>query len=405
MPERWAWVEVDLAAVEANVRWLREVSAPAEVWAVVKADAYGHGAVPVARAALDAGAAGLAVALVDEGVELREAGVGARILVLSEPPEPWMPVAVAHRLEPFVYTPAGIAAAARAATAAAPVGVHLKLDTGMHRVGARPDRAVALARQILAEPSLRLAAVATHLAVADDAGHPGTTAQLGRFDAAMSELRAAGIVPPAVHVANSAGAIGHPAARHSLVRAGIAVYGIAPAPSLAALTSPLRPALSLKARVSFVQEVAAGEGVSYGLRHTFGASTTVATLPLGYADGVARRLFETGGEVLLGGRRCPIVGVVTMDQLMVDAGALAEAGGPPVHVGDEAVLIGAQGAEKITVTEWAERLGTIGYEIVCGLSPRLPRRYLNAGPPVPQPGEAPRRGQAPRPGEAPGPGR
>lgn len=395
MPERWAWVEVDLAAVEANVRWLRKVSAPAEVWAVVKANAYGHGAVPVARAALDAGASGLAVALVEEGVELREAGIEARILVLSEPPEPWMPVAVAHRLEPFVYTPAGITAAANASRApAAPLSVHLKLDTGMHRVGARPQQAVALAQQILGQPSLRLAAVATHLAVADDADHPGTAAQLDRFDAALSELHVAGIDPPAIHVANSAGAIGHPAARHSLVRVGIAVYGIAPAPSLAALTSPLRPALSLRARVSFVQQVAAGEGVSYGLRHTFGAATTVVTLPLGYADGVARRLFETGGEVLLGGRRCPIVGVVTMDQLMVDAGPVMNAGGKPVEVGDEAVLIGAQGSEEIKASEWAERLGTIGYEIVCDLSPRLPRRYLHAG-----------RGPERRLGEAAQPGR
>jgi alanine racemase len=382
MPERWAWVEVDLAAVRANVRWLRQVSAPAAVWAVVKANGYGHGAVTVARAALDAGAAGLAVALVEEGVELREAGLQAPILVLSEPPAPWMPVAVAHRLELIVYSPAGIAAAAEAAAAVAatpghePLAVHLKLDTGMRRVGAHPRDAVALAKQILDQPSLRLAAVATHLAVADDTSHPATPAQLASFAEALAALRDAGIDPPAVHAANSAGAIAHPAARYTLVRAGIAMYGLSPAPRMAELTAPLRPALSLKAKVSFVKHVAGGEQVSYGLRHTFTTGTTVATLPLGYADGVPRRLFQTGGQVLLGGQRCPIVGVVTMDQLMVDAGP-AEALGPPVEVGDEAVLIGSQGGEEVSATEWAERLGTIGYEIVCGLSGRLPRRHLH----------------------------
>ena len=235
MPERWAWVEVDLAAIRANVRWLRQVSAPAEVWAVVKANGYGHGAVPVARAALDAGAAGLAVALVEEGVELREAGLQAPILVLSEPPAPWMPVAVAHRLAAHRVHPGRDrrrgGGGRRAPDAGEPLAVHLKLDTGMRRVGARPRDAVALAKRILDQPSLRLAAVATHLAVADDPSHPATPAQLASFAEALAALRDAGIDPPAVHAANSAGAIAHPAARYTLVRAGIAMYGISPAPS------------------------------------------------------------------------------------------------------------------------------------------------------------------------------
>ena len=380
-PERWAWVEVDLDSVRANVRWLRQVAAPAEIWAVVKANGYGHGAVMVARAALDAGVAGLAVALVDEGVELRDAGIEhAPVLVLAEPPPEWMPVAAAHRLQLMVYSAAGIDAAARAADAVggAPLPLHLKIDTGMHRVGARPDDAVALAQRILARPSLRLAAVATHLAVADELDHPATPAQLASFEAVLAQLAGAGIQVPATHVANSAGAIAHDRARRTFARMGISIYGIPPSPALAltGATRGLRPALSVKARVSFVKPVDAGDQVSYGLRHTFGAPTTVATLPLGYADGVPRRLFETGGEVLLAGRRCPIVGVVTMDQLMVDAGPAERARGR-VQVGDEAVLLGEQGGDRITADEWAGRLGTIGYEIVCGLSTRLPRRYAH----------------------------
>ncbi len=370
--ERWAWAEVDLDAVAANVAWLREVARPAAVWAVVKADGYGHGAVPVARAALGAGAAGLCVALAQEGAELRAHGLRGPVLLLSEPPPELFPLVVAEQFEPMLYTASGIAAGAEAARAAGgrPLSVHLKVDTGMHRVGASPSDALARARQIVEQPGLRLAGVATHLAVADEPDHPATARQLACLDAVLAELHRHGIDPPVVHAANSAAAIGRPAARRSLVRAGIAVYGIPPSVAMAEAAAPLRPAMTLRARVSHVQHVRAGEGVSYGLRHVLSRDTTVATLPIGYADGVPRRLFGTGGEVLIGGRRHPIVGVVTMDQLMVDCGPRAE-----VRVGDEAVLIGTQGGETITATEWAERLGTIAYEVVCGIGARVPRRY------------------------------
>ncbi|MCU1399955.1 MAG: alr [Acidimicrobiales bacterium] len=375
---RWAWAEVDLAAIAHNIEVVRRTlvsdgTTPAAVWAVVKADGYGHGAVSVARAALDAGAVGLCVALTQEGVALRDAGVSAPILVLSEQPAEDAAAIVAHALIPTVYTPAGITALDGAARGgAARVGVHLKVDTGMHRAGAQPAEAVAAADAIAGSAGLHLAGVFTHLAVADEPGAPSNTLQLDRFDEVLAALRAAGHEPPVVHAANSAATLTLPAARRDLVRLGIAMYGIEPGPEISRVCGELRPALSLHARVSLVKTVSAGEGVSYGLRHVFEREAVVATVPIGYADGVPRRLFGNGGEVLLHGRRVPIVGVVTMDQLMIDCGDLQ------VAVGDEVVLIGAQrgsaGSDAITAEEWAARLGTIGYEVVCGISKRIDRR-------------------------------
>ncbi len=369
-PIRPSRVEVDLDAIAANVRTLRARAAPTPVWAVVKADGYGHGAVAVARAALAAGAAGLAVALVEEARVLRAAGIDARVLLLSEPPVTAARAVVDAGLEPTAYSSEMVAALdAAAAGSAEPLPVHLKVDTGMHRVGCAPEEVVDLAAAVDRAPGLRLASVWTHLAVADEPDRPDTAAQLARFDAAVAAVEAAGIAVPERHAANSAGTIAHPGARHDLVRAGIAVYGIAPSPALAGAV-PLRPALRLVSAVSHVKQVAAGEGVSYGLRWAPEETTTVATVPLGYADGVRRRLGGLGAEVLIGGRRCPIAGTVTMDQITVDCGP-----GATVARGDEVVLIGRQGAEEVTAEEWAERLGTIGYEITCGLGPRLPRTY------------------------------
>jgi alanine racemase len=350
-------------------------AAPAAVWAVVKANGYGHGAVPVAGAALEAGAEGLCVALVEEADELRRAGIDAPILVLAEPPPHQLGEIARTGARAVVYTARaidGLNAVARAASTT--IAVHLKLDTGMHRVGAPAADAVALARRIAEQPGLVLEGLMTHLAVADEPDDPYTDGQLDAFAAALAALRAEGIDPPLVHAANSAAALAHPRSRHSLVRAGIATYGIVPGPGVAALGRDLRPAMALRARVSFVKRVGAGERISYGLRHRFAADTTVATVPLGYADGVPRRLSSTGGVVLVGGRRRPIVGVVTMDQLMVDCGD------DPVTAGDDVVLIGAQGAEEITAEEWATRLGTITYEVTCGISARVPRTVVDGRP-------------------------
>lgn len=372
MVSRWAWAEVSVAAIEHNVRMLSATVAPAQVWVAVKADGYGHGASLVARAAQAAGAQGFCVALVQEGVALRTAGIAGPILVLSEQPPEALGAAVEHRLAMTVYSAAQIAQLAACGAVEHPV--HLKIDTGMRRVGVAEADAVALADMIAASPAVSLAGVFTHLAVADEPDNPFTDEQLDRFDAAVAALEAAGHRPPLVHAANSAGALAHPRARYDMVRLGIGVYGIASAPSVDDVFSALQPALSLHARVSHVKRVAAGERISYGLRHTFERDATVATIPIGYADGVPRRLYAVGGSVLIGGQRRPIVGVVTMDQLMVDCGD------DLVQRGDEAVLIGTQGAHTITAADWATALDTIAYEIVCGISPRIERRPVRENP-------------------------
>jgi alanine racemase len=374
---RWAWAEIDHDAIRHNVEVLRRAVAPSAVWAVVKADGYGHGAIGVARSALEAGAEGLCVALIDEGAELRRAGVDAPILLLSEQPRADVARIAEHRLTPTVYTRPYVEALAALDLAAFDLDrldVHLKVDTGMGRVGVAPGDAPALAEIVRQHaPRLRLAGVATHLASADEITDPATPQQLATFESVLATLPPAPVETPLLHAANSAGALAHPLSRYSFVRAGIAIYGISPGHGVDHLCRELRPAMSLRARVSYLKRVEAGTRISYGLRHTFSRPTTVATVPIGYADGVPRRLFETGGEVLVGGRRCAIVGVVTMDQLMADVGD------DPVAIGDEVVLIGAQGDERIAAEEWADRLGTIGYEIVCGVSRRIaraPRRSI-----------------------------
>lgn len=370
-PLRPVWGEVDLAAVRANTRALLDLAAPAALLAVVKADAYGHGAVPVARAALDAGASWLGVALVEEGVALRDAGIDAPVLVLSEPAPAAAPTVVAHRLTTVVYTATGIEALAKAVAESggeAPLPVHLKVDTGMHRVGCSPDDALPLVGAIDARPELALGGVCTHFAVADDPDDPYTARQLERFDAFLVALSASGRPRPIVHAANSAALLAHPSSCYDLVRCGIALYGVPPAPGLAGRVA-LAPALSLRARVSHVKTLPAGERLSYGLRYELSRDSRIATVPVGYADGVPRNLALAGGQALIRGRRHPIAGSVTMDQLMVDVGE-AEA-----EVGDEVVLLGRQGDEVITADEWAERLGTIAYEVVTGIGPRVPRRY------------------------------
>ena len=374
---RWAWAEIDLGAIDHNIGVLRERVAPAAVWAVVKADGYGHGALDVARAAISAGAEGLCVALVQEGIELRRGGIDAPILLLTEQPVEAAPHIVAYRLTPTVYHRDFL----DALVDERPVGlpVHLMVDTGMQRVGAHPHAAASVAASIAQRaPALRLAGVYTHFAVADDDRPDAvefTDGQLAKFGRVLEQLPPV----PLVHAANSAAALARSDAHLSMVRAGIAVYGVSPGAGIDHLCADLRPAMELKARVSFVKQVRSGSRISYGLRHRFDRDTTVATIPIGYADGVPRRLHSVGGEVLIDGQRCPIVGAVTMDQLMVDCGDR------DVRVGDDVTLIGAQTAPdgstiRIRAEDWAEALDTIGYEIICGISsriPRVPRRSID----------------------------
>ncbi len=369
-PMRPSWIEVDLDAIEANVRAIRSAVSPADVCAVVKADGYGHGDVETAHAAMAGGAAWLAVALVAEGVRLRDSGVDLPILVLSEPLKEELDAVVEWSLTPIVYRGEFIDAVAEVAAraGATPYPVHLKIDTGMHRVGADPATAIELARRIHADDRLALEGIATHLSVAES--DPEFTAQQVR---ALSDFRGllaeSGIEVDYVHAANTAGALEHPDARFDFVRAGIGIYGLRPAPDTATGLE-LHPAMRVVSAVTFVQRLSAGERPSYGRVRPLTRESTVATVPLGYADGIPRRLSALGGEVLIRGKRYPFAGTVTMDQVVIDVGDDA------IEVGDEVVFIGRQGDEEVTATEWADLLDTINYEVVCQFGPRLPRRYF-----------------------------
>lgn len=372
-PLRPAWAQIDLRAIRHNARVLTDLVAPAQLCAVVKAWAYGHGPVRVAQAALDGGATWLAVALVEEGVQLRAAGIEAPVLLLSEPAPPVMRHVVQAGLTPTVYTAEGVKALASvAAGRSEPLPVHVKVDTGMHRVGATIDDAISIALAVHEHPELELEGLWTHFAVADEPDLDFTERQLMDLHSVRDRLAELGVRPALLHAANSAGALFHPDSRLDLVRCGIALYGLAPSHETAGRgpCADLWPALSLRAQVSFVKEVEAGERVSYGLRYCLDRRSVVATIPLGYADGVTRALSATGGQVLIGGRRYPIAGTVTMDQILVDCGP-----GADVAAGDVAVLLGRQGAEEISAWEWAQRTGSIAYEVVCGVSARVPRIY------------------------------
>ncbi len=359
-------VEVDLGAVRHNVRLVKPERS--ELMAVVKADGYGHGDVRVARAALDAGATWLGVALVEEGIGLRDAGIDVPVLLLSEPPVGSEKEALAANLTMTLYTGAGLRALAEAAGAfGRRVGVHVKLDTGMHRVGLwPPEAAPAFVRDVEAA-GLPVEGLWTHFACSE-ADHEGTRRQLRRFLAADEAVEAAGIRPRYLHAANSAATLLYPETHLDLVRPGAAVYGVDPGGGLGPARG-LRPAMTLRSAVTMVKRLPAGERISYGWRYGLERDATVATVPVGYEDGYSRAL-STGADVLIRGTRRRIAGTVTMDQIVVDCGD------DEVSTGDEVVLIGAQGSERITAEELAGIIGTIGYEVVTGISERVPREYV-----------------------------
>jgi alanine racemase len=359
---------VDLDAIRHNVRTLKPDGA--DVMAVVKANGYGHGSVQVARAALAAGARWLGVALVEEGIELRDAGVTGPILVLTEFPPGSEKEALAANLTPSLYTEEGLRRLTEAAGSHGQrVGVHVKVDTGMHRVGIDPERLPVLVSD-LQEAGLEFEGLWTHFAKAEETNDPFTEWQLERFNVVSATLREGGMVPRLRHTANSAAIMSRPESHMDLVRLGIAMYGLSPGPELLAETDwKLENAMSWKSAVAMVKRVDAGEAISYGLRYALQRPSTIATVPVGYADGYSR-LLSGKAEVLIRGRRYPVAGTVTMDQLMVDCGD------DRVEEGDEVVLIGSQGDERITADALAGWIGTIGYEVVCGVSARVPREYV-----------------------------
>ncbi|TML10883.1 MAG: alanine racemase [Actinobacteria bacterium] len=387
------WAEVDLGAVRHNVRALAALATPARLCAVVKADAYGHGAIPVAEAALAAGASSLAVDSIDEAVDLRLAGIDTQILVLSEPDRESACEIVEFGLTPLLssrdaaYTLAGMV---RASGRTRQLPVHLSVDTGLAGIGCPLEEAVGLSTEIAQQPELVLEGVCTHFAVADQPDHPFTQQQLNHFMQLLDAIRAEGVSIDLVHIANSAAALTMPQTHFDMIRCGSGIYGIEAAGALTgALT--LRPALCVKARVTRVQLFPAGTRTSYGLRYQLPRAAYIATLPIGYAAGIPPSM-ATGGQVLIRGQRCPIAGDIMMDHLFVDVGMME------LQVGDVAVLLGRQGDQEITVIELAKRLGTIADAIVCtiadvhGRAPtarsvfgtrcsarRMPSRERNAG--------------------------
>lgn len=366
-----SWVEVDIRSIQRNVETLRAVSSGADLCAVVKADGYGHGSIRVAEAALAGGASGLAVAQVGEGVRLREAGLDAPIWVLSEPAHDEFETAATFELEPAIYSKEGVAAAASLGRGSM-LKVHLKVDTGMHRSGAHPEDAIAVAERIERTPGLHLASVWTHCAVADEPMNPFTDEQIDRFESVLTRLAANGLIPPMVHAANSAATMAHPRAHFDVVRCGIAIYGLAPSPALreSSIDLGLVPALRWLTTVSFVKRLQAGDRVSYGQLGIVKSATTVATIPVGYADGYRRATWRQPGTVLIGGKQRNIIGVVTMDQLVVDVG------NDDVQSGDEVVLLGGQDDCSVSADDLATAQDTINYEVTCAISARVERRTV-----------------------------
>jgi alanine racemase len=370
-----ALARVNLAAIERNAaRMRRELDSRVVLCAVVKANGYGHGAVPAARAALAGGASWLAVATAVEAAELRAAGIGTRILVMGAVSLEELPVALAADADLVAWSERFVSAVAAAANTDRRARVHVKLDTGMGRLGTRVlGDAVAVAGLVYGEPSLELAGAMTHFATADS-DLEFVRAQLECFAPFVAELRRIhpGVV---VHAANSAAVLNEPASHFDLVRCGIALYGLDPMNECAE-DRGLEPALELSSYVAAFKAAAPGESTGYGRLFVTDRETRIATLPIGYADGI-RRAFTNNLDVLIEGRRHPLVGAVSMDNITVEL-----AGAESVEPGAPATIIGANGQERQTAEDLAAKIGTINYEIVCGISGRVPRAYHRDGVPM-----------------------
>ncbi len=369
-----AWLEIDHDAIAANVAILTRLADGSRVAPVVKADAYGHGIEAVTRTLAAAGVAAACIATVDEAFLLREAGIELPLLLLYPPPPDALDELARLAVEPAVSTPAGVAAVAAWGRRRGPgdpvLRVHLEIETGLTRMGVLPTEAGPAAAALAAAGGTVLAGLWSH--IADPADPAGIARQVAALGAAEASLRAAGVAVPVRHLAASGGLIAGGVPPLELIRPGIAVYGVlpdglTPAADRAAAAAALRPALSLRARPIRILEVPPGTPVSYGGRWVAQRTSRIATVPLGYGDGYSRTT-GPGAEVLIHGRRAPIVGSIAMDALMVDVTAIPEAG-----IDDEIVLLGAQGAERIGAGELAERRGTIPWEVLATLSRRLPR--------------------------------
>jgi alanine racemase len=360
------WLEIDLEAIRNNVRQLKKRTG-VEVMAIVKANGYGHGAVQSAQAAIEAGSTWCGVGRLEEALSLRQAGMDCRILIMGYTPAEGIPEAISQNISVAVYDrDQGEQYSKQAEVTGRPVQTHINIDTGMGRLGVLSTEAPEFIEWLNKQEGLHIEGVFTHFARADEPEVPLTNLQLERFEKVLAFLAAEGIIPEQVHAANSAGAIYFPSSRLNMVRSGIAIYGLDPS-NEAKLPPEFKPALTWKARLTSVKVFPPGYGISYGSIYTTTRHERIGTIPAGYADGFRR---IENQEVLVGGRRVPVVGRVCMDQCAI---LLDEH--PNARIGDEAVLLGKQGDECISAEEIGARWGTINYEVVCGLANRLPRIY------------------------------
>lgn len=377
-----AWVEIDLAALSHNVKQLRRILSPrTALMAVVKADAYGHGAAIVAQTALECGASWLGVATVPEGIQLREAKIAAPILVLGATHTVEQIHAIAHwNLQPTLCSPKQALVFSETLSAINYDGnlpVHLKLDTGMSRLGTNWEQASEFVQLVLSLPHLSIQSIYSHLATADSPDPTVMKQQQARFESAIASIKAMGIKPH-LHLANSAATLTEKSLHYDMVRVGLAIYGLYPAPHLrcpegacrAASHVNLKPVLQVKARITHLKTIAPGTGVSYGHQFVADRELRIAVVGIGYADGVPRNLSQKM-HVLIRGQKVPQIGAITMDQLMLDVSAI-----PDVLEGEVVTLLGQEGKEQITAEDWANQLGTISWEILCSFKHRLPRVAL-----------------------------
>jgi alanine racemase len=375
VPERR--VDIDLAAVRHNVRHIAEIASPARVMAVVKADGYGHGAVPVARAALEAGAAWLGVAHISEAVELRRAGIEAPILAWLHTESSDFAAAIELGVDLGISGWELSHVVSEARRLERPARVHLKIDTGLGRNGCPPDQWEALLGRALENQEhglIRVVGVFSHLAVADEPDREETDHQIERFRDAVAVAEDAGVDLEVRHLANTPGTLSRPDAHFDLVRVGLGIYGLSPFDGQSSAELGLRPAMSFRTSIANCKEVPAGHGVSYGLSYLTDKRTTLGLIPVGYGDGVPRA--ATGAPVSIGGRFYPVVGRIAMDQLVIDFEETGIADSEDRPLGQEAVIFG-DGNGTPTADDWARASGSINYEIVTRISPRVARRYVD----------------------------
>ena len=364
--------EVNLANLRHNLRVMQRTAGGAQVWAVLKADGYGHGAKGVARTLERAGAAGICVALLEEGIELRQAGIRVPILITGGYYGRAFGEVLRHELTPVLHDPAQVEALADEVrySGSEPANVHVKIDTGMHRLGVMLRDVPKMAEMLERHREVRVSGLMTHFACADGTDSASIDEQMELFDAARIAMRSLGIAPPLCHAANSAAILQSPRAHLDVVRPGIALFGVEPRPGIC---KELRPVMSVRTELVAVREVAAGESVGYGATWTAQRTSRIATIPMGYGDGLSRAL-SNRGELLVRGKRAPIAGVVSMDMTMLD---VTEIDG--VKVGDECVVLGTQkgvlGQDTISAEEIAGRRGTIAWEVLTDISRRVPRFY------------------------------